>query len=96
MFVVAAYWRAKEGEGDACAEILRTMSRLSVANEPGCRMFVVHRAVEDPRDFFMYEQYDDEDAFKAHAQTEYFKQHVLGDAVPRLEQRTRTFYTLLD
>ncbi len=96
MFVVAAYWRAKEGEADACAGILRTMSRLSVANEPGCLVFAVHRAVEDARDFFLYEQYDDEDAFKAHAQTDYFKQHVLGDAVPRLEQRSRTFYTTLD
>ncbi len=96
MFVVAAYWRAREGEAEACAAILRTMAQLSVANEPGCRMFAVHQAVEEPRDFFLYEQYDDEDAFKAHAQTDYFKQHVLGDAVPRLEQRSRTFYTSLD
>lgn len=96
MFVVAAYWRAKEGEEEACAEILRTMSHLSVEKEPGCRTFAVHRATEDPRDFFLYEVYVDEDAFKAHAQTEHFKQHVLGDAVPRLEQRTRTFYTPLD
>jgi quinol monooxygenase YgiN len=96
MFVVAAYWRAREGEAEACAAILRTMAQLSVANEPGCRMFAVHQAVDDPRDFFLYEQYDDEAAFKAHAQTDYFKQHVLGDAVPRLEQRSRTFYTSLD
>ena len=95
MYVVAAYWRAMEGEEVKCAELLRTMARLTSENEPGCRMFAVHQAVEDPRDFFLYEQYDDAEAFGAHGQTDYFKQLVLGDAVPRLEKRSRTFYTPL-
>jgi quinol monooxygenase YgiN len=96
MFVVAAYWRAKEGEADACAEILRTMARLTTENEPGCHMFVVQRSNEDERNFMLYEQYDDEAALQAHRETDYFKQHVLGDAVNRLESRTASFYTRLD
>ena len=48
-------------------------------------MFIGHRSIDDPRTFFLYEQYDDEPAFRAHTETEHFKQLVLGDAVPRLE-----------
>jgi quinol monooxygenase YgiN len=91
MFVVAARWVAREGEEDYIADLLRTVERLT-NEEPGCRMFVTHRSTEDPRTFLLYEQFDDEAAFKAHGETEHFKTHVLGDAVPRLEVRERAFY----
>jgi quinol monooxygenase YgiN len=94
-YVVAAYWRAQEGEDEYIADLLARNAALSRA-EPGCLMFVGHRSVEDPRNFFLYEQYRDEAAFKAHTETEHFKSLVLGDAVPRLESRERTFYEPLD
>ena len=37
----------------------------------------------------VYEQYRDEDVFKAHQQTEHFKAEVLGRAVPLLVRRER-------
>ena len=95
MYVVTAKWLAKPGEEENIVEILATMTPLTRA-EPGCRMYIAHRSLEDPRIFFLYEQYDDEAAFKAHADADYFKQHVLGDAVPRLEARERAFYEILD
>ena len=94
-FVVTAIWRAREGEEEHVAEILATNAALS-RQEPGCRMFITHRAVDDPRTFLLYEQYDDEAAFKAHTETQHFKEHVLGNAVPRLENRERAFYNTMD
>ena len=46
--------------------------------EPGCRMFVVHQSNDDPRVFFLYEQYDDQAAFAAHQQTPHFTEYVVG------------------
>lgn len=94
-YVVTALWLAKEGEEETVAEILATNAALS-AQEPGCRMFIAHRSVDDPRTFLLYEQYDDEAAFKAHTETEHFRELVLGNAVPRLEARERAFYTTMD
>lgn len=93
-YVVAATWRAREGEEDAIAHLLETMVPLFQA-EPACRIFQAHRSTEDPREFFLYEQYDDEAGFQAHLATERFKRHVLEDAVPRLEHRARAFYVTM-
>ena len=94
-YVVTALWQAREGEEERVAEILAINAALS-REEPGCRMFITHRSIEDPRTFLLYEQYDDEAAFKAHTETQHFKEHVLGNAVPRLENRERAFYYTMD
>jgi quinol monooxygenase YgiN len=94
-YVIVATWRAREGEDDQVARILEAITPLCRA-EPGCRFYQAHHSVEDPRDFLIYEQYDDEAAFDAHTRSEHFRQHVLGDAVPRLEARERAVYTTMD
>ena len=94
-FAVAVTWLAKEGEEDQVGQILAEVAALS-REEPGCRMFIGHRSMDDPREFFLYEQYDDEAAFIAHRKTEHFKQLILGEAVPRLESRERAVYTTMD
>lgn len=95
MLVVTAKWVAKPGEEVHIVEILATLTPLTRA-EPGCRMYLAHRALEDPRTFFLYEQYDDAAAFAAHAASDHFQRHVLGDAVARLEARERSLYEILD
>ena len=94
-YVVTAIWHAKDGEEERVAETLATNAALS-RQESGCRMFIAHRLIDDPRTFLLYEQYDDEAAFKAHTETEHFRELVLGDAVPRLDRRERAFYTTMD
>ena len=94
-YVVAATWRAREGEENEIVRILGTVVPIARA-EPACRTFQAHRSTEDPREFFLYEQYDDEAGFQAHIGTEAFRRHVLGDAVPRLEHRARVFYGTMD
>jgi (4S)-4-hydroxy-5-phosphonooxypentane-2,3-dione isomerase len=93
-FVLAVMWRAADGKGD---EIAAALDRLGPASraEPGVLAFIAHRSPADPHDFFLYEQYRDEAAFKAHQQTEHFKTEVLGRAVPLLVKRDRIPVELL-
>jgi len=94
-YVVAVKWVARQGEEDRIAQILGVVAHLTRA-EPGCLMYVVHRSLDDPRTFFLYEQYDDEAAFQAHRETDHFKQHVLGEALPLLEARELAHYSTMD
>ena len=95
MYVVAARYYTKEGAGDEVERILRGM--IPIANaEPGCVLYTVNRSVDDPRRFLLYEQYRDEDGYRAHTETEAFKEQILGRAVPLLESRERDFYTTVD
>jgi quinol monooxygenase YgiN len=94
-YVVAATYRAKVGEEERIASILRTVAPLS-RKEPGCRIYQVHRSTDDSRIFFLYEQYRDEAAYRAHQATKHFQHHVRDDALPRLETRERAFFETLD
>jgi quinol monooxygenase YgiN len=93
-YVVAATYHVRAGEEERVAEILRTMTPLS-RKEPGCLFYQAHRSPDDPRVFFLYEQYADEAAYKAHMATPHFERHIKGEAIPRLESRERAFYETL-
>jgi (4S)-4-hydroxy-5-phosphonooxypentane-2,3-dione isomerase len=95
MYVVVADYYAQEGKGDEIAAILKMMTHLSRA-EPGCRVYMVNRSLEDPRKFLLYEQYVNEDGYKAHMATEPFKENILGKVVPMLESRVRHFYDVVE
>jgi quinol monooxygenase YgiN len=95
MYVIVARFYAKEGVEDEVAEVLQDMIPHALS-EPGCRQYSINRSVDDPRRFLLYEQYLDEAAFKAHTETEAFKQHILGRVVPQLDDRSREVYTLID
>jgi quinol monooxygenase YgiN len=94
-YVVAATWVAKPGSGDRVAEILQMMLEPSRA-EPGCRGYWAHRSVEDENTFFLYEIYDDPEAYEAHTDTPHFTRHVSGEAVHHLERRERQFFEPLE
>jgi quinol monooxygenase YgiN len=94
-YVVAAKWTAKAGEE---ARVLRGLEQLVEPSraEPGCLMYVPHRDVGDPRVFFLYEQYTDEAAYRAHGDSEHFQRYGFGECIPLLESRERAFYETLD
>jgi quinol monooxygenase YgiN len=94
-YVVAATYRCKEGEEERIRELLELMGPLSRA-EPGCLFYQAHRSPDDPRVFFLYEQYADESGYAAHQATEHFERYVKGEAIPRLESRERAFYVTMD
>ena len=95
-YVVCAHWRAKEGREDRLAEVIAEMTPPSSA-EPGNRFYQAHRAPDDPRLFFLYEQYDDEAAYEAHMDSEHFTRLVKQEAIPDLlEERKREFFITID
>jgi autoinducer 2-degrading protein len=52
---------------------IRTNSRASLRDEPGCLRFDVHRRIDDPNRFMLHEVYVDEDAFRvAHREAPHY------------------------
>ena len=94
-YVLVARWTAKEGEEE---NVLAALGRLAGPSraEEGCLLWQPHRDPDDPRVFFFYEQYVDAAAFEAHGASEHFQRWGVGEAIPRLESRERTFYETLE
>jgi quinol monooxygenase YgiN len=90
-YTVAVTWIAKDGEEDAVAAALERMRAPTLAEE-GVVTWLPHRDPENPRVFFIFEQYVDADAYTAHTGTEHFQRDGVGDAIPRLAERKREFY----
>jgi quinol monooxygenase YgiN len=89
-YVVIARWRARAGQEDAVARLLAEIVPLSRA-EPGMVGYQVHRDPEDPLVFTIYERYRDASAYDAHLESEHMQRLGFGDAIPRLEDRSREF-----
>ena len=94
-YVVCAKWTAKEGKEDRLAQICQEMTEPSRA-EPGNLYYQVQRDPQNPRLFFLYEQYVDEGGYHAHMDSEHFTRLVKEEAIPDvLEAREREFYETL-
>ena len=95
-YVVSAKWRAKAGKEDRLLEVIREMTAPSRA-EPGNLFYQAQRSVEDPRLFYLYEQYADEAGYQAHQDSEHFTRLVKEEAIPDLlEDRAREFFETID
>ena len=91
---VVATWEAHEGEADAVADILARFAPQA-RQEPGVKLFLVHRGMTNPVQFLFYELFEDAAAFAAHQETAHFKALILGEGVPRLARRERVQYAVL-
>jgi quinol monooxygenase YgiN len=97
MVVITADYYTKEGQDDAVADVLRKMVAYCNSDaEPGCVLYIVNRATDDPRHFLLYEQYSDQPAFEAHTETEMFQTNILGTVVPMLESRVRSYWQVVE
>ena len=94
-YVIVARWRPRDGERDRIEAILRELVR-EVRKEPGNLQFTAQRSNEDPAEFLLYEQYENEQAFRDHQQTPHFKRLVLEQAVPLLARRERQAFTIVE
>ena len=94
-YVVSAKWRAKPGKEERLKALIEEMTEPSRA-EPGNVYYQAQRSIEDPQLFYLYEQYVDEDGYKAHQATDAFKENILGKVVPMLESRQRNFYEVVE
>ncbi|HEY1368572.1 MAG TPA: putative quinol monooxygenase [Gaiellaceae bacterium] len=90
-YCIAVKWTIKDGEMDAVLAAMRPLMAASRA-EPGCLQYDLHRDPGNPNVLFLYEQYADEDAYKAHADSEHFETHALNDIFPRRESADRATY----
>jgi autoinducer 2-degrading protein len=63
MYTVIVSLRVKPELVDRFLEVMGENSRASRRDEPGCLRFDVHRDLDDPTHFLLYELYADERAF---------------------------------
>ena len=94
-YVVCAKWTAKQGKEGRLVEIIEEMTAPS-RDEPGNLYYQAQRSPDNPRLFFLYEQYADEAGYEAHMASEHFTRLVKEEAIPEiLEAREREFYETL-
>jgi len=76
MLVLAVTWLANPTHANEVAVIFTKLQEAS-RKEPGCLMYNVHRHVDDPRRFFIYEQYRDAAALEAHRNSPHFQEYAV-------------------
>jgi quinol monooxygenase YgiN len=83
MQAILAYLTAKPGKESEFQEKMTAQAKRCLANEPGCLQFDVVQDANSPTRFVMLEVYKDEAAFKAHQDSQHFKDFrpVVGDLV---------------
>ena len=73
MLVIAAMLKVLDDKGD---ELEQEFGKLvpKVLEEPGVITYVVHRSIDDPSRFFVYEKYKSREDFDYHCTTPHFKE----------------------
>jgi quinol monooxygenase YgiN len=91
MICVAVSYVIKSGHEDEAERLFRVLSEHT-RREPGCRMYLVHRSPIDARRFFLYEQYDNQDALDAHRSSSHFAEYAAGELFGIVDSRTPELY----
>jgi quinol monooxygenase YgiN len=94
-YVVVATWRASPDTLDLVLDALAELAPASRA-EPACRIYQPYRDLADPLTIHLFEVYDDEPGYAAHAASEHFQRLAAGRAIPALNGRERAFYETFD
>lgn len=89
-YAVVATYTSKPDDVDTLKSHLQAMIGPTRAEE-GCELYRVVNANEDPAIFVLFELYKDEAAFKAHAATDHFEEHIRNGAWNCLDSRTVVF-----
>lgn len=90
-YVVSATWTALPGKEAIVREAIEKLTAPSRA-EPGNRFYQAYQDPAEPLVFRLFEIYDDEDAYAAHGASAHFGEYALGQAIPVLAKRERSFY----
>ncbi len=91
MVVLLVQFVVKPGQEQRARELITIMEQHT-RKEPGCVQYVGHQSSEDPRRFFFYESYKDEDALQAHRNAPYFAEYVLAGLDNILADRRRELF----
>lgn len=91
---VHAKWQVKEGKLDAVLQLMKEAGEKSTQEE-GNLFYKLHKSQEDQNTIVLYEGYVDADAVETHRNSEHFKNIVLEQVVPLLENREVILMNLL-
>jgi quinol monooxygenase YgiN len=91
MIVLVVNYRVRPGTEELAKQYVRNMQQKT-RQEPGCRLYVGHQSLEDPRQFCFYEQYDDQTALSAHRAAPYFAEYVTNGLTTLAETRQAALY----
>jgi len=94
MLALAVTYVIKSGHEAEAVEFLKRLP-AETRREPGDRLYLAHRAQDDPRTFFLYEQYDDQAALDAHRATPHFEQYGKNGLQRIAESRHPSLYVPL-
>jgi len=72
MIIITATMRAKQGQGDEMAGVIRSFAPKFL-KDPGCIDYSVHRRADNRDIFFFYEKYEDNEALTFHTSAPHFK-----------------------
>ncbi|RZL50598.1 MAG: antibiotic biosynthesis monooxygenase [Pedobacter sp.] len=92
---VFATWKVKEGEIENVLKLLKTVKAES-EKETGNLFYKIHQSKADVNTIILYEGYCDEAAITAHRETPHFKEYVIAQIVPLLQNREIVLTTPLD
>jgi quinol monooxygenase YgiN len=73
MITILAHLRLHPGRESEADQAFLEMAAAVEANEPGAWIYTMHRSHEDPLDVYVYEVYEDEEAFELHINTDYIE-----------------------
>ena len=70
---VIATIKVQDGKQADFEAVFKDLAAQVRAKEPGNKLYQLCKSKSDPTTYIVMELYDNEDALKAHGQTEYFK-----------------------
>ena len=94
-FAVVFRLTAKPGQEDAIRATMQRILPLTRA-EPGCVIFALHRDADDPRTYFLYEQWRSVDDLAAHLRMPYITEAFTVYAASATDGGQVTFGVVLD
>ncbi len=94
MFVVTVSFVLKPDKRESFLQLILENARQSVSQEPGCQRFDVCENPDKPEEIFLYEVYDDHEAFKAHKTMQHYLDFSAGVAGMVADKSAQTFALL--
>jgi len=73
VFAVTVTFKIKPGYWDRFLPLMRDNAQTSLRVEPACRQFDVCTDSERTLEVFLYERYDNADAFQNHLKSDHFR-----------------------
>jgi quinol monooxygenase YgiN len=66
MITILFYMTVKAERDSEWRELLPRLTQSTRAEDDGCLNYVYHRQLDNPREYLLYEQWEDEDALTRH------------------------------